>query len=429
MIASVAFAESPAPSSACRGLPARHQHEGFLSDDEVVRLGQAAETSPDPRAAVLLHFAYEMYVHTEAVLALCWKDVVTSDGAVLDVINVRGRECRARVVAMAPNTKRALLRWYRAHKTAPQPEWPLFKSRKVKSAPTPLNRSALWRICQKLGTDAQIQESLNPQILRRTGALHFYLRNHRDPTLLAQFMDVRSAAVATAILFEGVGRTELPPLELASPEDKQIVGLYADEVTQLRSQLADSEGRLLAEMTAHEETQDELRLARHRIEVLTQQLAQRASAPAPAVILPMASLADVTARVQSQFADKITLTPSAIRSMEESPYVDAARAWSVFELLAGAFFTHYSGGEWATVQDAITRSGIMFQHKSSDATVATCPGYTRIHRGQRITLKRHLGIGGGRDPRRCFRLYFEWVPEEGRIVVFHAGRHLDTIST
>lgn len=50
------------------------------------------------------------------------------------------------------------------------------------------------------------------------------------------------------------------------------------------------------------------------------------------------------------------------------------------------------------------------------------------YNGKEITMWRHLKIGVADDKRRSIRVYFEWLPDEHKVVIGHCGEHLPIIS-
>lgn len=54
--------------------------------------------------------------------------------------------------------------------------------------------------------------------------------------------------------------------------------------------------------------------------------------------------------------------------------------------------------------------------------------HTFTYKGRSIQMWRHLKIGVADDQRRSIRVYFEWMPDERKIVIGHCGEHLPIIS-
>ncbi len=53
---------------------------------------------------------------------------------------------------------------------------------------------------------------------------------------------------------------------------------------------------------------------------------------------------------------------------------------------------------------------------------------TFVHGGAPVVMMRHLKIGVADDERKSIRVYFEWMPDEGVIVIGHCGAHLPVVS-
>ena len=70
-----------------------------------------------------------------------------------------------------------------------------------------------------------------------------------------------------------------------------------------------------------------------------------------------------------------------------------------------------------------------YSANNSGITAGKCDGYERIHGGKKYILDKHIQLGTARDPWFCFRIYFEWEPELEKIIILHAGEHLDTTTS
>jgi len=160
--------------------------------------------------------------------------------------------------------------------------------------------------------------------------------------------------------------------------------------------------------------------------------AQSTLAPQPAAMAKPepASLTEVTSHVLEQFADQLELTSHAEKTLKKSPYEDVSLAWGAFKALANQF--HAAFTQQLPMQEAIAslrEAGGKYASNNSEFTAGRCDGYERTHAGKKYTLNKHLQLGSARDPRYCFRLYFEWEPAREKIIVLHAGEHLDTLAS
>jgi hypothetical protein len=133
---------------------------------------------------------------------------------------------------------------------------------------------------------------------------------------------------------------------------------------------------------------------------------------------------------EKNFPSRLTFTGRAERTLKNSTYEDLSKVASVFRILATRFFSAFS--KEISFQDAtesLEEVSARYSGKQSDVTAGMNDGYECSHEGIKYLLQKHIGLGSSRDPRYCFRLYFDWEPQSKRIVVLHAGVHLDTQST
>jgi hypothetical protein len=143
------------------------------------------------------------------------------------------------------------------------------------------------------------------------------------------------------------------------------------------------------------------------------------------------SLSEFVDCVASQLGDCLELAGNAEKSLRKSPYEDLGRAWMAFQLLGTKFHSAFCGQ--LPMQEAISAMRVevdgRYAANNSGITAGKCDGYERTHRGKKYTLNKHIQLGTARDPRFCFRIYFEWEPELKRIIILHAGEHLDTTTS
>lgn len=151
--------------------------------------------------------------------------------------------------------------------------------------------------------------------------------------------------------------------------------------------------------------------------------------PAKAAILPK-SLVEVPSWLEIEHPKRLIFTGRAERTLRSSNYEDMEKVAAVFHVLATKFYAAFL--KEIQFQDAIedlASVSARYSGKQSEVTAGMNDGYECTHDGVRYSLQKHIGLGTSRDQRYCFRLYFEWDPKGQRIVVLHAGGHLDTQST
>jgi hypothetical protein len=142
------------------------------------------------------------------------------------------------------------------------------------------------------------------------------------------------------------------------------------------------------------------------------------------------SLLEIISEAVANSDGRVVLTARAENSLNDSPYQDIARIRECFRILAEGYHPVYASG--ASLQVAICMglsSGIEFKSDTSIKTKGQYKSkYYPLYKGKKTDIGRHLGIGGSRNPERCFRLHFHFDEISQQIVVHHAGRHLPTAS-
>jgi hypothetical protein len=219
---------------------------------------------------------------------------------------------------------------------------------------------------------------------------------------------------------------------------EELVSSYEEDRDKARKHAEELEFKLLATEEANERLEEEkeglekqvrtlhfhLNQARNHSSTTTSNSSIEAPEPIPA------SLNEIADRISTSLIDKLILTNHAKKTLNHSPFEDVARVWEIITLLASTFHATFTNE--LRMQDAIAELqelGGRYAGNQSEITAGKNSGYERIYNGKKYMLKKHIGIGTTRDPRYCFRIYFEWEQEENKIVILHAGEHLDTQST
>ena len=216
---------------------------------------------------------------------------------------------------------------------------------------------------------------------------------------------------------------------------EEVVRSYEEERDKAKTHAEDLEFRLLAAEESNERLREDINELEKRIRTQLFQLNQaRAVAPAiePAEIDEPnpTTLVELGEMVRTLFGSRLVLTNHAEKTLRKSPFEDVARAWRAFRILGSQFYGAFT--KELRMQDAIDELRSVpgaYAGNNSESTAGRCAGYERLYNGKNYTLNKHILLGSARDPRHCFRLYFEWEPQENKIIVLHAGEHLDTLST
>ena len=216
----------------------------------------------------------------------------------------------------------------------------------------------------------------------------------------------------------------------------EIVESYENDRLAAQKQAEDLEYRLLQLEDSNSELREKIHELEKQIRTKDFQIRRLESASSPeptqADQRPPApeEMAGFPAALAMHYRDQIVLTNHAESTLKKSDFEKVDEAWQAFQILASHFHPAMANGE--RIQEAIEQVQSIparYSGNNSEVTAGKCDGYERMHEGRKYTLNKHIAIGNARDPRYCFRLYFEWEPEIGKIIVLHAGPHLQTQSS
>jgi|GEM_PF-1985289 len=150
----------------------------------------------------------------------------------------------------------------------------------------------------------------------------------------------------------------------------------------------------------------------------------------PELQAPLESLVAVPDWIEKEHPGRLDFTGRSVRTLKSSPFEDLDKVANTFRILATQFHAAFLKElQFQDATDALSEIPANYSGNQSEVTAGKKAGYECDHAGVKYRLQKHIGIGTSRDPRFCFRLYFEWNPKEQKIVVLHAGTHLDTQST
>ena len=77
----------------------------------------------------------------------------------------------------------------------------------------------------------------------------------------------------------------------------------------------------------------------------------------------------------------------------------------------------------------LKKEGIEYKGGTSAVTQGMSNDYKLDYKGKSVDIGRHLCIGTARNPELTLRVHFHWDEEDKKLVIHHAGRHLDTRSS
>lgn len=130
------------------------------------------------------------------------------------------------------------------------------------------------------------------------------------------------------------------------------------------------------------------------------------------------------------FGDRIIITETTRRAAAESPYRNANKVLTAFEALAElatAYFATVPAGQYVGPLEPFfrARGALDYAVGESMSTMGRFGGQrTLTYNGRAVTLERHLTLGGG-SRENCLQLFWEFEPEQQKILVGHCGLHLD----
>jgi len=141
-------------------------------------------------------------------------------------------------------------------------------------------------------------------------------------------------------------------------------------------------------------------------------------------------LREILQRLAQGSHGRLVATNAALKSADDSPFQDLARAEKCFDLLSNQYYWVFQKDKrikLAQANDAAKPYQIEYKGDSSEKTMYHFKNeYLKIYKGVQIEAGRHLSIGSSRDPKYCFRVYFHWDEDDQQLVIHHAGKHKST---
>ena len=176
-----------------------------------------------------------------------------------------------------------------------------------------------------------------------------------------------------------------------------------------------------------DEARAEVYTLRSRLAEVTAAL--RAREQVSAVPIPD-TLDDLPAWACVYMKDCVELLPRAFAAAKKSLYENPALAYEALLLLRDSYVPMRRSGapggkeRW---ESGLRQLGLECSRTHSGTRAGENPDdYFVTHGGRRREVDMHLKGSNSRDPRYCFRLYFFWCEEQGRVVVASLPSHLDT---
>jgi hypothetical protein len=129
--------------------------------------------------------------------------------------------------------------------------------------------------------------------------------------------------------------------------------------------------------------------------------------------------------IAALFPDRIAVLDTAYGSAERSAeFKFKKKAFSLLWTLATDYWRALVDGEGDTT--ARQRFGAAYAAKEAQSvSAAGKKRRTFSYNGREILMEKHLKIGVADNRADTLRIHFEWLAEEGRLVIGHCGAHLD----
>ncbi len=136
---------------------------------------------------------------------------------------------------------------------------------------------------------------------------------------------------------------------------------------------------------------------------------------------------------REHLGDRVAITTKAIRAARDSAFEDVRFCYEVLQFLASTYVPSrlgllQNGGE--QLEEEKMRLGIDISPVGREAkTHRSKDTYSTVYKDERVSLDMHVKGSNDRDPRKCFRLYFNWSEENQRLIVGWLPSHLDNSMT
>ena len=120
--------------------------------------------------------------------------------------------------------------------------------------------------------------------------------------------------------------------------------------------------------------------------------------------------------VKTHLSHKIVLAPRLKKMLKKCTYDNPKLICQAIELLA----TKY-GGNGTDFQNQLQS---LHLQDGSCVTQAHGIPYEIRYRGKKYTLNRHLKKGCDRDPKKCLRIYYCYMPDTNKVLIGVMPEHL-----
>jgi hypothetical protein len=145
------------------------------------------------------------------------------------------------------------------------------------------------------------------------------------------------------------------------------------------------------------------------------------------------TLLDAVEFARTAFEDDLRVLQSAVDAARQSPYGRPVEVYEALRFLARLAAQLRDGPIGRNLKDVFLQdgAGLKYRQGISKASSEAIREQHRFADGQtKFCCEEHLNFGTSYDPKHCARIYFtSELDADGRLVIGHVGRHLDTPRT
>lgn len=226
--------------------------------------------------------------------------------------------------------------------------------------------------------------------------------------------------------------------------DQGMVGLLEeglDELTEQNQQLRDELGAKEMTCAQLEDDRDRLDQELREERYKNRQFMQRSSGGKvpiadPSLFLDLASRGDQPSpqecleAIQQAYPSRVVILESAYDSARGHAHFDSGRRLlRLLKMLCTDYIDQMqAGGDNAARKCFTTDEYAATESERTQTNIDMRRRRTFAYADKQLEMYRHLRMGKADDERKSIRVYFEWLPDEKKVVIGHCGSHLPIIS-
>jgi hypothetical protein len=216
-------------------------------------------------------------------------------------------------------------------------------------------------------------------------------------------------------------KAAVPPSELASYQE--LLAVYESETEELRSRLNTANNTI-------DELRKKVAALRHALSQVKGAAISREDSAIDLLLEeePPVSTLDAVHRAAALTVANLRILPSAYESAEESGYPQPEVVLDYLNKMASIAEQKRQGTLGIALREAFANVGIDYALKNSENTKGRLRAQYKFRDGDEVFhCEEHLRRGN--DPALGLRIYFTSDSRDGKFVIGHIGRHLDSNST